>query len=75
MADTNVVIFGKKIDELARSTQFHSLYPSILKPCPPWISLENIKKIKRFDITRERVVKADSPVPVGPMSLREISSV
>lgn len=28
MANTNVVVFGKKIDELARATQFYSLCPS-----------------------------------------------
>ena len=70
MTDTNVVVYGKEINEL-----FVSVVSQHLNPWSPWISLGNIKKRKKFDITREKVVKADSPVPVGPMSLREFSSV
>ena len=54
MTDTNVIVFGEKIDELARTAQFNLLCRSILDSCLLLIFLEYIKKIKKFEITRKK---------------------
>ena len=55
MADTNVIVFGEKIDEVARTAQFNLLCRSILDSCLLLIFLEYIKKIKKFEITRKKI--------------------